>query len=138
MSLDAKFETGVVWQDYQHKQLIDLFEKIKQAKTDHKEQNLYRYTIAFLAMYVNHHFKLEEEYMDKYDYPGKEDHKKSHRGFIKELKKFREANTEYTEDGADDLLQRLGEWILNHILGDDKGLGEFILEKEKQMMDNSE
>lgn len=133
MSLDAKYETGVVWQDYQHKQLIDLFEKIKEAKTGQKDQNLYRYTVAFLAMYVNHHFKLEEEYMEKYKYPGKEGHVKTHRRFIKELKAFREQNTEYSLEGSDELLKRLGEWILNHILGDDKTLGEFILEHEKQL-----
>ena len=132
MALDAKYETGVVWQDFQHKQLIDLFEKIKDAKTNQKEKNLYRYTIAFLAMYVNHHFRLEEEYMEKYAYPGKKEHESEHKGFIKELKAFRVDNYEYSEQGSDDLLVSMGEWILSHILGDDKILGDFILSEEKK------
>ncbi len=57
MELDTKYETGVVWQDFQHKQLIDLFGKLKAAKINEDDKDLYRYSIAFLAMYVNHHFR---------------------------------------------------------------------------------
>ncbi len=89
MKLGEQYETGVLWQDFQHGQLIDLFEKIKKAKVDKKDKNLYRYTIAFLAMYVNHHFKLEEQYMKKYKYPDTQEHIKEHHAFIKELKEFR-------------------------------------------------
>ncbi|MCD4676874.1 MAG: hemerythrin family protein [Desulfobacula sp.] len=128
---DARFETGVVWQDFQHKQLIDLFEKIKEAKSSNKDKNMYRYTIAFLAMYVNHHFKLEDEYMDKYNYPDKEAHRKEHHEFVKELKIFRAENIEYSEAGADELLTRMGEWILSHILENDQKLGRYILAFEK-------
>ncbi|MFH2058691.1 MAG: hemerythrin family protein [Pseudomonadota bacterium] len=133
MSLDAQYETGVVWQDFQHKQLIDLFEKVKEAKSNHKDKNLYRYTIAFLAMYVNHHFKLEEKYMDKYNYPGKQKHIQEHKDYVNELKIFRSENYDYSEEGVDDLLMRMGEWILSHILGDDKILGDFILTYEKKL-----
>ncbi|MBU1344319.1 MAG: hemerythrin family protein [Proteobacteria bacterium] len=132
MKLDVKYETGVVWQDFQHKQLIDLFEKIKEARSDNKDKNLYRYTIAFLAMYVNHHFKLEEEYMDKYTYPDTALHRKEHQEFIKEIKAFREENINYSEKGADELLTRMGEWILSHILENDQKLGEYIRSFEQK------
>ncbi|MCP3873921.1 MAG: hemerythrin family protein [Desulfobacteraceae bacterium] len=131
MTFDVKYETGVVWQDFQHKQLIDLFSKIKEAKDNKKDQNLFRYTVAFLAMYVNHHFKLEEEYMEKYNFPEKDVHQKEHQSFVKELKSFRNENKEYSEDGANDLLTRMGEWILSHILENDQKLGTFILNKEQ-------
>ncbi len=132
MPLGAEYKTGVVWQDFQHKQLIDLFEQVKKAKASQKDENLYRYTVAFLATYVNHHFKLEEEYMDKYNYPDKEKHAREHAGFIKELKAFRKDNYEYSQEGADELLMRMGEWILDHILGNDITLGAFILSHERK------
>jgi hemerythrin-like metal-binding protein len=131
MALDVKYETGVVWQDFQHKQLIDLFEQIKKAKDNQKDENLYRYTVAFLATYVNHHFKLEEKYMEEYKYPGREKHAAEHAGFVKELQAFRKDNYEYSQEGADELLTRMGEWILDHILGNDITLGAFILSHEK-------
>lgn len=133
MSLDAKYKTGVVWQDFQHKQLIDLFEKVKEAKQNKSDENLFRYTVAFLAMYVNHHFKLEEEYMEKYNYPDKKTHTKEHKAFIDELKLFRSENQSYSEDAGDALIMRIGEWILSHILENDQTLGRYILMHEKSM-----
>nr|NJM04866.1 hemerythrin family protein [Desulfobacula sp.] len=131
MPLDAKYETGVVWQDFQHKQLIDLFKKIREARAQKKDKNLFRYTLAFLAMYVNHHFSLEEEYMEKYQYPAKDAHHREHQGFVKEIKAFRDENTNYSEKASEDLLNSMGEWILTHILEDDQKLGQFVLEKEQ-------
>lgn len=133
MSFDTKYETGVVWQDFQHKQLIDLFQRVKEARSNQKDQNLFRYTIAFLAMYVNHHFNLEEEYMKKYHYPAIGAHQKEHQGFVKEIKAFRDENKDYSEEASDDLLTHMGEWILSHILEDDLKLGAYIQSFEKKI-----
>ena len=111
--------------------MLYLFEQIKQAKTEKKDKNLYLFTIAFLAMYVNHHFKLEEQYMKKYKFPDADDHIKEHRNFIKELKVFRSEKNEYSEDASEELLTRIGEWILSHIMDVDQELGKFILDVEK-------
>lgn len=132
MELSKEYETGVLWQDFQHKQLIDLFEKIKEAKANDKDKNLYRYTLAFLAMYVNHHFKLEEQYMRQYKYPDAAEHIREHKGFVKELKDFRADKMDYSEEASEELLVRIGEWILSHILGVDKTLGAYILNFEKK------
>ncbi len=69
--------------------------------------------------------------MEKYDYPKIEMHRKEHKIFVKELKKFRKENPEYSDTRTSKLLTGMGEWILEHILGDDKKLGEFILNKEQ-------
>ncbi len=133
MPLDVKYETGVVWQDFQHKQLIDLFQKVKEAKSNKKDQNLFRYTVAFLAMYVNHHFSLEEVYMEKYRYPEKDAHHREHQDFVKELKAFKDENKDYSEKASDDLLTSMGDWILNHILENDQKLGAHIQSFEKKI-----
>ncbi len=130
--LQDKYITGVLWQDFQHGQLIDLFEKIKQAREEKKDKTLYRYAIAFLAMYVNHHFKLEEQYMGKYGYPDADDHIREHKEFVKELKVFRDEKMTYSDESADELLTRIEEWILSHILDVDKHLGDYILKHEKE------
>jgi len=132
MKFDVKYEIGVVWQDFQHKQLIDLFRQIKEARSKKKDENLYRYTLAFLSMYVNQHFKLEEEYMEKYGYPDKAVHQKDHQKFVKELKEFKFENMDYSEAGTEDLLARMEDWILSHILENDQKLGKFILSFEQK------
>ncbi len=131
MSLDQKYFTGVVWQDFQHKELMDLFVKMRKARADKQDKESFRFAIAFLSMYVNHHFKLEEEYMDIYYYPEKESHKKEHKGFIKTLKEFRLEHKDYSEEAIDELMKKINKWILNHIFGDDKKLGSHILAAEK-------
>ena len=130
--LQDKYITGVLWQDFQHGQLIDLFEKIKLAREQKKDKNLYRYAIAFLAMYVNHHFKLEEQYMKKYAYPDAGDHIREHKEFVKELKAFRDEKIRLSDKNAEELLTRIEEWILSHILDVDKHLAEYILDHEKE------
>lgn len=131
MALDQKYFTGVVWQDFQHKELMELFLKLKEARNNKKDKGEFRFAIAFLSMYVNHHFRLEEEYMDIYYYPDRKAHQKEHKKYIKTLKAFRDTHTEYSEAAMDSLIDEIGSWILGHILGDDKKLGAHILEAEK-------
>ena len=132
MTLDAKYKTGVVWQDLQHKQLIDLFKRLKEAHINKTEKNLYRYSIEFLAMFVKYYFAMEEEYMGKYDYPDKDVHYKEHQNFVKEVKEFRSRNNEYSRSGSEELLTLFDTWIYSHILENDKKLGEFIISFETE------
>ncbi len=133
MALGEKYFTGVVWQDFQHKQLLDLFFKVKEAKRTNAGDEVLKYSLAFLAMYVNHHFKLEEEYMDIYYYPDIELHKKEHKEYIKKIKYFRTHFKEKDDEAVDKLLRTINAWILDHILADDKKLGEYILECERKL-----
>ncbi|MCP3944176.1 MAG: hemerythrin family protein [Desulfobacteraceae bacterium] len=131
MLLEQKYFTGVIWQDFQHKEMMELFAKLRKARADKKDKDAFRFTVAFLSMYANHHFKLEEEYMDIYYYPEKESHKKEHKEYIKTLKKFRANHKEYSEEAVDKLIKKINKWILDHIFGDDKKLGQYILDAEK-------
>ena len=47
MSLDQKYFTGVVWQDFQHKELMDLFVKMRKARADKQDKESFRFAIAF-------------------------------------------------------------------------------------------
>jgi hemerythrin len=132
MALEKKYNTGVVWQDFQHQELMELFFKVKEAKVKNKGGDVFQYAVAFLAMYVNHHFKLEEEYMDIYYYKDAKAHKKEHKDLIKRLRVFRKKYSGYDDQAIDTLLVTLNNWILNHILGDDKKLGEYILDCEQK------
>jgi hemerythrin len=132
MALGKKYSTGVVWQDFQHRQLMDLFFKVKEAKAKKTGDDVFKYSLSFLAMYVNHHFKLEEEYMDIYYYPDTDLHKKEHKDLIKKIKSFRKNYTEHDEQSINKLLITLNDWILNHILENDKKLGEYIISCEQK------
>ena len=132
MSLNEKYKTGVLWQDIQHKELIHTIKKMSAPTIQNSAVSSYTQTSAFLVMYAHHHFNLEEGYMEEYEYPDLEFHKKAHREFIIELKKFRKKFPTYSLKAVDVLKTNLQSWILNHIYGNDKKLGAFIVEKERK------
>lgn len=131
MSLEEQYHTGVIWQDFQHRELMSQVIKLKTADKE-AEKDAFRFSVTFLAMYVHHHFKLEEEYMGIYRYPDREAHQKEHKAFIKRLREFRANHRQYSEAAREELLEQLNDWILTHIFKDDKTLGKYILEAEKE------
>ena len=132
MAFGEKYYTGVVWQDFQHRQLMDLLYKLKKQRATQTDLSVLNFSAAFLAMYVNHHFKLEEEYMDVYSYPDIESHKKGHKIYIDKIKMFRKRQIDNDIKAIDVLITTINDWILNHILTDDKKLGDYILSAEKE------
>ncbi len=130
--MEKKYETGILWQDTQHRQLIDLMEKLSDANTREAESKMFTYTTAFLAMYVTHHFNLEEQYMKAYEYPDLESHLEEHQKYIDLVKQFRKDHTSFSVEGALFLEKNILEWILNHIMENDQKLGAFIRGEERK------
>ncbi|MFH2091258.1 MAG: hemerythrin family protein [Pseudomonadota bacterium] len=131
MSIDFDYQTGLLWQDTQHEEWINSYIELKKAMEDKQDQALFEKLISFLVMYVNHHFNLEQEYMTHYDYPEKKFHMEDHRLYILRLKDFREKYRGYSETAALKIIEEMTNWIYSHILENDKKLGYFILEKER-------
>ncbi len=131
MILDKKYQTGVLWQDLQHKEWMFLLNQLKVAKRNHKEDHLFNQTVSFLVMYVIHHFGIEEEYMKKYEYPEEKFHIEEHRLCILRLKDFREKHHDFSQEAIDKLIESMSDWIYSHIMENDQKLGAFILKKEQ-------
>jgi len=131
MSLDKKYNTGILWQDFQHKKLIDLTESLNKSKADGYDSNTFSYAFGFLVMYVTDHFTLEEEYMKKYNYQDSEYHILEHQNFINIVKEMRQKHTEPTEESLEILVKHISDWIKTHIMHNDKILGEFIISRGK-------
>ena len=130
MTIEIEYQTGLLWQDTQHQEWIACYHNLEQAINEKQDHALFDQMIAFLVMYVNHHFALEKKYMDKYDYPERDFHLEEHRLYILRLKDFRDKHREYTHDAALKLIEEMTNWIYSHILENDKKLGQFILKKE--------
>ncbi len=131
MYLDIQYQTGLLWQDSQHREWISLLGQLEEAHKKRQDQPLFQQAVSFLVMYVNHHFSLEEEYMMRYLYPDERFHREEHRLYLIRLKDFREKNREYSEEACSKIIQSMTDWIYSHILENDKKLGEFILNKEQ-------
>jgi len=123
--------------DNQHKELFarinDLVDAIKQHTCKYKISDV----VKFLDDYIVFHFGEEEKLMQRYGYPGYEQHKKQHEHFMenfKELKKELPKLEGGAKPGSYDLSvetnQVVVDWILDHIAKIDKRLGEFLKDKK--------
>ena len=110
----------LVWQDTQHQALFRLIDQIREEPFD-------RQILGKLQLYAEHHFCIEEAYMETLNFPQAATHITAHNRFREELIAMVE-----TQDNIDSALQEalflfLSKWLKLHVYGIDKELEAFIL-----------
>ena len=112
--------SDLIWQDAQHQMLFELIEQLASDEADYV-------IIDRLAEYAENHFLLEEVYMEKLNYPGRDAHIEAHNKFRTELTELALNQHEYNQELRKSLSIFLTEWLRLHVLGIDKELEAFIL-----------
>ncbi|MBU3188277.1 hemerythrin family protein [Clostridium bowmanii] len=110
--------------DAQHKHLFEIgnqaYALLKNGLQTDKYDDV-NLIVEDLRNYTKYHFKCEEEYMLKINYPGYEEQKREHTNFIKRLEEINLNNVDTNhQEYIEDLLHFVFEWILEHILEKDK------------------
>lgn len=118
--------------DDQHIELFTRLNILLDAVDNKKSITEIRKFILFLSEYIKEHLRLEEQLMEKYEYPEIEKHQKEHRV-------FKEAYARIIEDfnaeklGHRELIgaleAKIGDWFESHIRRTDKDAAKFILSK---------
>lgn len=121
---------GIEAVDVQHKSLIDRLNQVSAAMDSHQGEKEIGRTLDFLIEYTDYHFSKEEEYMEKYDFPGLAQQQEKHADFKKLLNDMEQ---EFMEDGAtknlaDAIDTLLVNWLTKHIKGMDLEFGKFLKE----------
>ncbi len=121
-------ETGIDIVDEQHKELVDQINNLLEATRDRRGKEEVTNMLEFLASYVVEHFKTEEKYMIKYDYPKYLEHKKDHDAFVEEVKKLFSA---FVESGETvkmivSLNGKVVKWLIDHIMKIDREMAIFF------------
>jgi hemerythrin len=130
---DSSLETGHTLIDNQHKQLVSMVNKLLDACRNGQGAEEAATTMDFLTGYTIKHFADEEKLQKQYDYPDYLTHKRLHEDFkvsVGELTKrlIREGPT---EDIIDEVRTSVGDWLVNHIKGDDFRLATYIKAREQ-------
>lgn len=115
----------LIWQDAQHQMLFKLIDEIKVVPFD-------RGVLAKLQLYAEHHFTLEETYMQELGFPDYEAHVKAHDRFREELSAMVNTEISMNKTLQDSLSLFLSEWLRLHVLGIDKQLEDYILESNSK------
>ena len=128
---DTSLETGHHKIDNQHKQLIDCLNNIIEASKRGDDKVEIFKTLDFLTGYTVMHFATEEKLQKDYNYPDYHSHMRYHEEFkitVKELtQKLHEQGP--TEELIGIVTKTIGNWLLNHIKGDDFRMAAYVKSK---------
>lgn len=125
---NASYDLGVDEIDGQHRSLIDLLNRVWEGIVFRVDRNDVLMVLDELERYTVDHFTKEELYMWEINYPGFNDHTKVHRQFIARIA----AEKEVVIKGGHltlNLVAFLKDWLINHILVQDKAYVEYALRK---------
>ena len=123
-----KLETGVPWQDREHKELYKRIKALIEAVERHDGPAEVIKLLDFLDDYVVEHFHDEEQAMSKVDYPDMLTHLGEHTVFIDELAKIKdELEHGVTAGLIDEVQDQVARWFENHVIKTDKVLGAFLI-----------
>lgn len=117
---DDSLSVGDELVDSQHKKLVGLIAAISEYIPDAKDQHVMNEAIE----YAGFHFNDEEAYMAKIGYPGLPAHQTEHKRLTTILLGFQKD----CEEGRMNMFsfkQFMFRWVLDHIMGADKKIGEF-------------
>jgi hemerythrin-like metal-binding protein len=124
-------ETGHSKIDNQHKLLVVYLKNLSDAFNGGKGIEEIEKTMDFLIAYTIKHFNDEEKLMAEYKYPEALLHRSYHEGFKKTVAEYIERlRTEGTsEQLAESILSTMGDWLANHIRGDDFAMAAYVKNK---------
>lgn len=115
--------------DIQHQKMFELVKNLHSSVEARRDKNNLRDLLVELVEYTRMHFTTEEQLMEKYDYPEREEHLKEHKILLQHMTdlvamvsrgKYPTFYSDY--DVSDD-------WALVHIREFDKSLGAFLNSK---------
>jgi hemerythrin len=128
----SDFEVGVELIDRQHRELIDRINKLLAGIREGRGREETFGLMRFLQEYVVEHFRAEEGFMLRHNYPEYAAHKEIHDSFIADLEVLA-ATLE--SSGVDSELvvnvnQKVINWVVAHIFMIDKGLKNYATAAE--------
>ena len=120
------YNTGITSIDEQHQILCDMVNKLEESLDSGEVFNVIREILHGLVEYVKIHFHDEEKIMSRISYPELERHKKIHKDLVDQVVQILLDIKNGKEINAEELHAFLKKWLLDHILEEDKKIGEFF------------
>ncbi len=122
-----EYKTGIDKIDEEHKRLFEIADQVYEVLMDEFIPDKYDYIVEILNElkdYAETHFTNEEEYMASIGYKKLFTHKVEHHDFIEKLNEYDlDAIDENQKEAIMELLTFLSNWLVDHILKNDKQIG---------------
>ncbi|MBI5902833.1 MAG: hemerythrin family protein [Deltaproteobacteria bacterium] len=124
-----KFESGLDWQDRQHRELLKRINAFLDAMDHGPRAEEPARLLNFLWEYSVIHFDAEEQGMKKYKFPGAGVHIREHADFMEDISRLKsDLKVSASTAPVADFQRRISDWFARHIGGTDKEFARFIFE----------
>lgn len=120
------FNIGVEEIDRQHRAFLDCLNDCHRHASGESGAGFDIGAFAKIRVYAATHFRFEEEAMVKWGYPGLERQRQQHRYFEAQIRELESAHAGGGDRNAASLLVFLRDWLLNHILEEDKQFVPYV------------
>ena len=114
--------------DNQHKEIIRIVNELYVSIVVGKSRNTMDKIFKDLTEYATTHFKIEEDYFEKFNYPETAFHKQQHEDIAKKIEEFKKRNEEGGEILDTEILYFLMSWFINHVILIDKRFAQCFKE----------
>lgn len=123
-----EYKTGIESIDNEHRKLFEIADRAYEVMIDEFIPDKYDYIVDILKElkdYAATHFKNEEDYMVSIGYKKLFTQKIEHNAFIEKVEQYDlETVDENQREVIMELLDYLGNWLVDHILESDKQIGK--------------
>lgn len=106
--------------DRHHQQLFSVLNSVYGTVMNSTEMESVLPKIDILSEYTLHHFSAEEEFMKKIGFTDTDTHIAKHREFTRSVESLRASYHNNDLESAKSLIIVLGEWLLQHVLREDR------------------
>ena len=124
-----EYNTNIKEMDEHHRELFQTANRLYEEIHSGRNQSVLEDTLNFLIRYTEEHFSQEEKLMEDYDFPDYEDHIKQHERLIREVQELRSQFTAENTRMDMSIINFLKDWIINHILTEDRKYGPYLNDK---------
>lgn len=130
---DDSLKLGIGVVDRQHEHLVEIINRLHTATMANRGADVISEILDELIIYTATHFRMEEKYFAKFEYPEAEEHKREHEALVEKVGAFANA-FEQTPRGARsalamELLQFLQIWWRYHMMVTDSKFVRLFREK---------
>ena len=125
---DQSYETGHPTVDTQHQKLFGMVNELHEAIVAKRANDVLAPTLEKLAKYTVEHFRTEEGFMTKINYPRLSEHRQKHQQLTKEVQELIEKYRSGKAVLSITLSSFLAKWLQHHIKEDDFALVKYLKE----------
>lgn len=126
ISWTSALSTGVQEIDTQHKNLIEIVNRLNDAMQGGQGKDALGTVLDELVQYTVYHFGTEEKLMSEHDYAEKDKHFAEHRQLVADVSAFKEKFDGGNVMLSTEIMNFLRDWLSKHIMGTDKKLGQAL------------